>query len=113
MNSKDLLELYIDYLMVSTGQVSATGLSRLMDSAFSHDQVTRMLSESYDLFTPVQYWKRIKSLVRQVESSQGILIADDFARGKPHSGENELISYHYSHLHGKPVKGDQYPSSSV
>ena len=100
-----LLDIYVDYLMVSTGQVSATGLSRLMDSAFSHDQVTRMLSESYDLFTAQQYWKRIKSLVRKVETEGGILIVDDFVSEKPYSRENELISYHYSHLHGKPVKG--------
>ncbi|MEM7374016.1 MAG: transposase [Bacteroidota bacterium] len=105
MSSKDLLEVYIDYLMISTGQVSATGLSRLVDSAFSHDQVTRMLSESYDLFTSSQYWKRIKPLVRKVEAESGMLIADDFVCEKPHSKENELISYHYSHLHGKPVKG--------
>ena len=105
MQSAELLSLYIDYLMVSTGQVSATGLSRLMESSFSHDQVTRMLSESYDLFTPSEYWKRIKPLVRKVGSSEGILIADDFVSEKPHSSENELINYHYSHLHGKAVKG--------
>ena len=105
MKSKELLSLYIDYLMISTGQVSATGLSRLMGSSFSHDQVTRMLSESYDLFRPSEYWKQIKPVVRKVESSEGILIADDFVSEKPHSSENELISYHYSHLHGKAVKG--------
>lgn len=105
MKSKDLLELYIDYLMISTGQVSATGLSRLMDSAFSHDQVTRMLSESYDLFTAPEYWKRVKGFVRKVEDSSGILIVDDFISEKPHSAENELINYHYSHLHGKTIKG--------
>jgi uncharacterized pyridoxamine 5'-phosphate oxidase family protein len=105
MKSEELLALYIDYLMISTGQVSATGLSRLMDSAFSHDQVTRMLSESYDLFTPAEYWKRIKRIVRKVESPEGVLIIDDFVSEKPHSSENELINYHYSHLHGKAVKG--------
>lgn len=105
MKSEELLSLYIDYLMISTGQVSATGLSRLLDSSFSHDQITRMLSESYDLFTPSEYWKRIKPIVRKVESSEGILIGDDFVSEKPHSSENELINYHYSHLHGKPVKG--------
>lgn len=105
MNSKDLLSVYIDYLMISTGQVSATGLSRLLDSSFSHDQVTRMLSESYDLFTASEYWKRIKPLVRKVETPKGFIIADDFISEKPHSSENELISYHYSHLHGKTVKG--------
>ena len=105
MKTNELLELYIDYLMVSTGQVSATGLSRLLDSSFSHDQVTRMLSESYDLFTAAQFWKRIKALVRRVEQPSGVLIVDDFISEKPHSSENELITYHYSHLHGKIIKG--------
>lgn len=105
MSATELLSLYIDYLMISTGQVSATGLSRLMDSSLSHDQITRMLSESYELFTPSEYWKRIKPIVRKVESASGVLIADDFVSEKPHSSENELINYHYSHLHGKAVKG--------
>ena len=105
MNRPDILDIYIDYLMVSTGQVSATGLSRMLDSSLSHDQITRMLSDSYELFTPKAYWKRIKGLVRQVQQAEGILIVDDFVSEKPHSSENELISYHYSHLHGKAVKG--------
>lgn len=105
MKDRDLLSIYIDYLMISTGQVSATGLSRLLSPSFSHDQVSRMLSESYDLFTAEQFWKRIKPFVRQVEKPEGILIVDDFISEKPHSQENELISYHYSHLHGKSVKG--------
>jgi len=105
MKAQDLFELYVDYLMVSTGQVSATGLSKLVDSSLSHDQVTRLLRESYDLFTPQSYWKRIKSLVRKVEQASGILICDDFVIEKPHSSENELINYHYSHLHGDSVKG--------
>lgn len=105
MDSSALLSLYIDYLMISTGQVSATGLSRLMDASFSHDKVTRMLSESYDLFTPAQYWKRIKPFVRKVEADDGVLLVDDFISEKPHSSENELVNYHYSHLHGDTVKG--------
>jgi len=35
------LDLYTDYLISSTGQTSATGLSRLFDGQLSHDQVTR------------------------------------------------------------------------
>lgn len=105
MKDPDLLSLYIDYLMISTGQVSATGLSRLMSGSFSHDQVSRMLSESYDLFTPQGYWKRIKPFVRKVQQEDGILIVDDFISEKPHSKQNELVNYHYSHLHGKTVKG--------
>ena len=37
------LDLYTDYLISSTGQTSATSLSRLRSGAVSHDQVTRWL----------------------------------------------------------------------
>jgi hypothetical protein len=105
MNEQNLFDLYVDYLMVSTGQVSATGLAALMEDAFSHDKVTRMLSQSPDLFSATHYWKRIKPIVRQVGHEAGILILDDFVVDKPHSSENELITYHHSHLHGGTVKG--------
>ena len=35
------LDLYTDYLLSSTGPTTATGLSRLLDGALSHDHVTR------------------------------------------------------------------------
>ncbi len=41
---KALVELYSDYLLSSFGQVTATGMSALLDGAYSHDQVTRLLS---------------------------------------------------------------------
>ncbi|OQX40473.1 MAG: transposase, partial [Oceanospirillales bacterium LUC14_002_19_P2] len=40
----DLIELYSDYLLSSFGKTTATGLSNLSDDAYSHDQVTRLLS---------------------------------------------------------------------
>jgi len=105
MSEQNLFDLYVDYLMVSTGQVSATGLAALLDDTFSHDKVTRMLSQSPDLFSPAHYWKRVKPIVRQVGAEEGVLIVDDFVVDKPHSSENELITYHHSHLHGGTVKG--------
>ena len=41
------LALYTDYLLSSTGQTSATGLSWLFDGQISHDQVTRWLTSVY------------------------------------------------------------------
>ena len=38
------LDLYTDYLLSSTGPTTATGLSRLLNGALSHDHVTRWLS---------------------------------------------------------------------
>ena len=42
--TKELLDLYSDYLLSSFGATTATGLSRLLDGAVSHDQVTRFLA---------------------------------------------------------------------
>ena len=38
------MDIYSDYLLSSFGQVSAIGLSGLLEGSLSHDQVTRMLS---------------------------------------------------------------------
>ena len=43
-----LLDFYTDYLISSTRQTIATGLSRLLDNVISHDCITRFLS-SYSL----------------------------------------------------------------
>lgn len=105
MNAQQLFDLYVDYLMISSDQVTATGLSELVDGSVSHDQITRLLSQSWELFEGASYWKRIKPFVRKVESAEGVLILDDFIVEKPHSSENELICWHHSHLQGGTVKG--------
>ena len=40
------LDLYTDYLLSSTGPTTATGLSRLLEGALSHDHITRWLSHA-------------------------------------------------------------------
>jgi hypothetical protein len=101
--TKELLDLYSDYLLSSFGATTATGLSRLLDGAVSHDQVTRFLSErvksSRDL------WRVVKPLVRQIESDEGVLIFDDSIEEKPYTDENEIICWHYDHTKGRNVKG--------
>jgi hypothetical protein len=39
-----LLDLYTDYLLSSFGPTTATGLSKVLDGAVSHDKITRLLS---------------------------------------------------------------------
>ena len=68
------LDLYTDYLISSTGQTSATGLSRLFDGQLSHDQVRRWLSQVH--LDSRQVWGHAKPLIRQTERA---LKADDFA----------------------------------
>jgi len=101
--SKELLDLYSDYLLSSFGATTATGLSRLLDGAVSHDQVTRFLAEKVK--TSRDLWQVVKLLVRQVESDEGVLIFDDSIEEKPYTDENEIICWHYDHPQGRNVKG--------
>jgi hypothetical protein len=58
---REMLELYSDYLLVSFGPTSATGLSKLTGGEVSHDQVTRFLRQEESLSQNL--WKLAKSLV--------------------------------------------------
>lgn len=101
--SKELLDLYSDYLLSSFGATTATGLSRLLDGAVSHDQVTRFLAEKVK--SSRDLWRVVKPLVRQIESVEGVLIFDDSIEEKPYTDENEIICWHYDHTQGRNVKG--------
>jgi hypothetical protein len=100
---KKLLELYTQFLMVSTGQISNTVLSSLLDKEVSHDSFTRLLSHKE--YSSTDLWKLGKSYVRSVECEEGVLILDDHIEAKPYMDENDLICWHYDHTVGKSVKG--------
>ena len=98
-----LLELYTDYLITSFGQTTATGLARLTDQAISHDQVTRLLAAPKR--TGADLWRKVKPLLREMESDEGVLIFDDSIEEKPYTDENEIIAWHWDHSKGRNVKG--------
>ena len=97
------MDLYTDYLLSSFGQVTATGLSNLLDGSLSHDKITRTLSgqehSSKDL------WFEVKSLVREHENEEACLIFDDTIISKPYTDENEIISWHWDHSKNRNEKG--------
>lgn len=97
------LDLYTDYLTVTFGYATATGLSQLLDGEISHDAISRFLSG--DEYTSKDLWKQVKKTVREVESADGILIFDDTVQEKPYMDENDLICWHYDHCKGRNVKG--------
>src|SRR5215212_2401281 len=107
--SDKLLDLYTDYLISSFGQVTATGLARLLDGEVSHDQITRFLASepkrSADL------WRIAKPLVRQIESDMGVIVIDDTIEEKEYTDENELICWHWDHSKGRNVKGINFLSA--
>jgi hypothetical protein len=100
---KTSLDLYSDYLLSSTCQTSATGLSLLLDNAVSHDSVSRFLSRN--AFDSKTLWLKVKPLVREHESDEGCLVFDDMIQEKPYTDESDLICYHYDHCVGQSVKG--------
>ena len=101
-HNRRLMDLYTDYLLISFGATTATGLSRIVPEV-SHDQITRLLSQ--ETLTDKDLWKIVKPHVRAVETPDAVLIIDDSVEEKPYSDESELITWHYDHNVGRTVKG--------
>jgi hypothetical protein len=76
----NLSDLYIDYLISSFGQTTATGLSPLPGGSISHDRITRKLSEKWK--TSAELWRVVRPLIRQSEKPDGVLITDAQYFGK-------------------------------
>jgi hypothetical protein len=109
MKQQQLLDLYSDYLISSFGATTATGLSQLLEGDLSHDQITRFLSGPEH--TAADLWQLVKLMVRQVQSSDGVLIIDDSIAEKPFSDENEIVCWHYDHTKDRQVKGINFISA--
>lgn len=75
-----LLGLYTDYLISQNGLAFATCLSENLDGEVSHDKITRFLNFGNN--DSKELWDEVK----------------------PHSKENEIIAWHYSHAKGIHVK---------
>ena len=106
---RDILDIYSDYLLYSTEQTTAIGLSKILDGELSHDKITRFLSSQ--AFDEKTLWKKIKKLVRACEEENACLIFDDTIIEKPYMDENDIICWHYDHKEGKAVKGINLLSS--
>jgi hypothetical protein len=99
----EILDLYSDYLLCSSREVTATGLSELVDGELSHDKVTRFLNGK-DL-TGKELWKKAKPAVRAYENKDGSLIFDDMLIPKPYMDENEIVAYYFDHDQNRSIKG--------
>jgi len=107
------LDIYTDYLISSTGPTTATGLSKLYDGAISHDQVTRLLTNSY--LDSKDLWSKSKPLIRAAQQQQSaadfaVLIIDDSMLEKPHTDQNAMISTYYDHSEHRYVNGLNFVS---
>ena len=103
MKNGKLLDLYSDYLISAFGQTTATGLSSLLKSEISHDQVQRLLADEEQ--TSADLWRIAKPHVRKIESDAGVLMVDDSLSEKPYTDENDIICWHYDHSQQRNVKG--------
>jgi len=102
------LDLYTDYLVSSTGPTTATGLSRRLDGALSHDHITRWLSRTA-LGSPA-LWRAATPVIRPAEAQRrtgefAVLIVDDTMLEKAHTGANELICTYYDPSQQRFIKG--------
>ena len=86
---KCVLDLYTNYLINSYGQTTAIGLSSLRGAHLSHGRISRFLKAQE--FTAAYLWQRIKSLVRQAQCDDGVLILDNSIEEKRYSEESELL----------------------
>jgi hypothetical protein len=100
---KKEMDLYTDYLLSSFSQVTATGLSNLLDGSVSHDKITRLLSGKE--YCSKDLWQDVKPLVRSHESDDACLIFDDTIVSKPYTDENDLICWHWDKRKNRNEKG--------
>lgn len=104
MESIGLRNLYVDYLLSGSGSISATELSEVVDYQYSHDQISRMLYSGK--LTDKALYRKGRRLMKAVEAKgKRCLIFDDSVLAKPHSKENGLVCWHYSHSDGRCIKG--------
>ena len=102
--NKYLGDLYSSYLLSSSGQITCTGLSSILDKKISHDEFTRFLDDSIGSH---ELWLKVKSTVGSLSNthSDGVLIVDDHIEEKQYMQENDLISWHYDHSLKRNLKG--------
>jgi hypothetical protein len=101
--TKQMIDLYTDFLLTSTKQTSATRFSAILDESISHDKITRELSS--ELLNHHDFWKIIKPTIREIEEDTASIALDDFLLEKLNSEENSTIGYFYDHKTGKTIKG--------
>ena len=100
---QDKLDLYTDFLLTTVHQATATGLSKVVDGAVSHDSITRLLTENK--FSSKDLWHSVKPLVRQHQTEEGCLIFDDSIIEKKYTDESPLVCWHFDHSTNRGVKG--------
>jgi hypothetical protein len=102
--------VYVDYVLSGSAQLSAVDLSEVMDGRFSHDQISRMLS-SGEVDDKALYL-RSKTFIKGRETKGVVSLSiDDSIAEKPYSEVNGVVNWHYDHTKGYSVKGINFVSA--
>ena len=104
MNPQKCTDLnYIQFLIASQHNFTATEAAKThpdREDGPAHDAYTRLLYRTDSDGDAL--WQEVKSLVSRDE---GMLVVDDSTLDKPYAQQMDLVTYHWSGKHGKPVKG--------
>ena len=92
---KEITDHYINYLLSSFGQTSSTGLSRVLENKYSHDQITKFLR--FNEFTSKDLWMSLKPEIKKGNQEEGVISLDNSILEKKHTKENDLITWHFDH----------------
>jgi hypothetical protein len=104
MKRPELMDIYSDYLIASFSLTTATGLSKMLDNGYSHDQISRFLAQ--ELLQQKDYWKMVKKIIRKIECATiGVISIDDTIEEKPHTTENDIVCWHWDHSKNRDIKG--------
>ncbi len=110
---ENFTDLYTDYLISSTSQTTATGMSSLLGGVISHDRITRHLSG--EIYDSKRLWKKVKPMVEEICSSDDLVVIcfDDSIEEKAYTDQSELICWHYDHTFNRSVKGVNFLTAMV
>ncbi len=109
MGQVAIRNVYVDYLLSTSGQITSTDLSKVLEGQYSHDQITRMLS-SGEVNDKTLYLKGKKFIKAKAIKGVVTLAIDDSIQHKPHMKINGLAGWHYDHTEGWCIKGINFVS---
>jgi hypothetical protein len=75
MDVNKLSDFYEEPLMISQGQVTCSGLSRMVEGIISHDKFTRLLSGGP--MNETYLWNRARPLFHEIRGRDAVFIVDE------------------------------------
>ena len=101
--NKDHLNVYANFLIASSKYAHSTDLQKITKDKYSKDKIYRFLSSGE--FCEKNFWLTIKPMLKNIQNNNACISVDDTIIEKPHTKENDVVSYCYDHTKSKCVKG--------